>query len=357
MKRLLSLGIVLLMCLVISGCSVGSKPDKTVTEFIEAVKVFDSNRIASSINPSNTTNKDKVTDISNSDDDKYKKYFLDYIKSNAAKITYKIKGTKIENDSAIVTVDFKYIDGGPLFKATLADFFTKAMQEAFSGVQMTDEDSSNLFITSMQKQRETIPEAFIEKTVDIKCVKVDNKWYVDEPSDELLDVILSNINSIAKQFNQTNTSTNMNSNTVMEQAQKKNMTIVQKAAGDAVEFATIKVKVNNVEESQTISSEYSSPKVAKQGAKFIIVNLEVTNITNKTFTLNPDFIVVDNKNREFKTYSDSIGAIDDYLDYKELSPSIKETGNFVYELPADATSYSLVAAKAGTNELYIIKLK
>lgn len=73
--------------------------------------------------------------------------------------------------------------------------------------------------------------------------------------------------------------------------------------------------------------------------------------------VSPNLTIVDNKDREFKTYSDTIGAIDDYLDYKELSPSIKVTGNWVYELPADAISYKLISGKSGTNELYEILLK
>lgn len=39
------------------------------------------------------------------------------------------------------------------------------------------------------------------------------------------------------------------------------------------------------------------------------------------------------------------------------SPNIKETGDWLYELPEDATSYSLVVAKKDTNEIYMIKLK
>ncbi|EGW40103.1 hypothetical protein DOT_1975 [Desulfosporosinus sp. OT] len=36
---------------------------------------------------------------------------------------------------------------------------------------------------------------------------------------------------------------------------------------------------------------------------------------------------------------------------------IRENGNWVYELPTDATCYKLVTGKSGTNELYQIQLK
>lgn len=67
---------------------------------------------------------------------------------------------------------------------------------------------------------------------------------------------------------------------------------------------------------------------AKEGAKFVIVDIKLTNTTNKTFSFPPD-----------------------------LSLSIKETGYLVYEIPTDAMSYFLVVGKSGTNELYKIILK
>jgi len=158
----------------------------------------------------------------------------------------------------------------------------------------------------------------------------------------------------------TNTSTDTNSNqqeTAMEQAKKDNNIIIQKAVGEEITLATIKLKVTGSEEKKTISSSYGSPKVAKEGTKFVVVSMEVTNITNSKFSLPADFPLIDDKKREFSSYSDTIGGIDKYLDYRDLSPSVKETGVYVYEIPTDATSYSLAFAKAGSKDLYLVKLK
>lgn len=145
--------------------------------------------------------------------------------------------------------------------------------------------------------------------------------------------------------------------TTMEEAKKENMVLIPKPVGEEIKLATINVKVTGSEEQQTISSSYSSPKVAKEGTKFVIVSMEVTNTTDSEFSLPADFLLIDNKKREFSTYSDSIGGIENYLDYRELSPSVKETGVYVYEVPTDATSYSIAFAKAGSKDLYTIKLK
>ena len=360
MRKLVSL-LIIIGVFLISGCSSLSKPESTVSNFIEAGKKFDLTQMATMVNPSNSS---KVTDVmkeGKDSKDQYQKYFLDYIKENATKITYKVKESKVENDKATVTVDFKYLNGGPLLKATIGNVISKAISLAFTGVTMKDEDMNQMFISEMQKQKETVKDSFVEKTIDIKLVKANNKWYIDEPSDDLLNVFTSNFVSVGKEINNSmNTSSsneNQQSTTATETAKKDNMTIIPKNIGDEIQFASVKLKINRVEEKQTINAKYSSPKTAKEGAKFVIVNADLINTTNTAFTMSPNLTIVDNKDREFKTYSDTIGAIDDYLDYKELSPSIKETGNWVYELPTDATSYKLISGKSGTNELYEILLK
>lgn len=132
--------------------------------------------------------------------------------------------------------------------------------------------------------------------------------------------------------------------------------IITRAIGNEVELTTIKLKVNTVEERQNISSSYSSPKVAKEGAKFIVVNMDVINTTDKEFYFSPDFVLMDKQNRKFSYYSEMIGSIDNYL-VRDISPSIRENGNVVYEIPSDADGYSLMISKAGTNEVYQIVLK
>lgn len=154
----------------------------------------------------------------------------------------------------------------------------------------------------------------------------------------------------------TGTSSDTNGS-VMQQAKKEDMQTIEKAVGDEIALATMNLKVNSVEEKQILNPSYGSPKVAKEGTKFIVVGMDVINTTNSAFDFSPDLIVVDNKEREFSTYSDSIGAIDKYLNYRELSPSVEETGYLIYEIPSDGTNYSLMVAKAGTKELYKIVLK
>ena len=146
---------------------------------------------------------------------------------------------------------------------------------------------------------------------------------------------------------------------VMEEAKKEDFNEIVKSMGDEVEMATLKFKINKVEEQQTISSSYSSPKVAKEGTKFVVLDLDVTNTTNSSFSFYPDegFTLVDDKKREFQPYDETIGSIENYINSRELSPSVMESGVLVYELPNDSTSYKLVAFKAGSKDMFSIVLK
>lgn len=146
---------------------------------------------------------------------------------------------------------------------------------------------------------------------------------------------------------------------ILEQAKQESYKTIEKGIGDEVTLATIKFKVNKDEEKQTITSGYGTPKTAKPNAKFVIVDLTITNLTDSQFSFFPDdgFRLVDSNKREFQTYSDSIGSIANYLNSRELAPSIPQTGVLVYEIPSDATSYSLVIAKGGAEEIYKVILK
>lgn len=138
---------------------------------------------------------------------------------------------------------------------------------------------------------------------------------------------------------------------------KRNTNIVEKKLGEEFELATMKVKTNGIEEKQTINIPYSTPVIAKENAKFIVLNLDITNITKDGFVFDAAGMVLeDNQGRIFQSYGQYI-ALDNYLVYKQLSPNIIQNGVLVYELPNDATSYSLEINKGGTNDRYMVKLK
>lgn len=111
----------------------------------------------------------------------------------------------------------------------------------------------------------------------------------------------------------------------------KNAQIVE--VGTDMVFSTIRARVNSVRTANTISdsSIYSQPEVAGEGAVFVIINMTQTNITSTPF-LYSDFILIDDTGKNYSPYN-AIGSIDNYMDVRELSPDIPESGNAVYRVP------------------------
>ncbi len=145
-----------------------------------------------------------------------------------------------------------------------------------------------------------------------------------------------------------------------ETAENKTETkFIAKAMGDDVETKTYKFKINSAEEKASISSGYGNPQPASDGAKFIVVNMDITNMTNEKSTFFPDDILslADDQGKKFKTYDDTIGNIENYLNVQDLSPSILKKGVLVYEVPEQTAVYDLFIENEGTKEVYQVKLK
>jgi len=165
----------------------------------------------------------------------------------------------------------------------------------------------------------------------------------------ILEEATEELSDIFTEPNQQNIST--------PEIQQDEYTIIERKIGDEVELATIKFKVISSEEKQIINVQYGTPKVAKEGTKFIVIDLEITNITEAPFYfLNDGFGILDNKERLFSQYNDTF-SIGNSLNGITLSPDIKERGVFVYEIPQDSENYAMTIGKAGTNEAYAIVLK
>lgn len=154
---------------------------------------------------------------------------------------------------------------------------------------------------------------------------------------------------------------NNNSSTTTESTSEEapERKYTEKEIGEEIQLATLNYTVNEVTEEDVLTAEYSTPKSAAADAKFVVIDITLTNTTKGEYMFSPDeaFRLVDNSDREFTTYSESIGSIDNYLNYTDLSPSIKKTGKLVYEIPKDTTSYNLISRKAETEEYFRTKLK
>lgn len=199
MRRLLAIITILILSFSLSSCG-DPKPDEAIDKYLKAAQGFDIETMAAAIAPSNKEDVEETKTILEDEEDEYTKYFRDYLKTNAGKMTYKIVGSQVDGDKAVVNVDFRYVDGGPLIKATIAEVFSKMFGLAFTGVEITDEETGQIFITAMEEQSEIIPETYKEVSIPISCILEDGIWYISEIDDELSDVIMSGFITAGKEI-------------------------------------------------------------------------------------------------------------------------------------------------------------
>jgi hypothetical protein len=197
MKKIFNVFMAFTIIFGLCGCSLGAKPEAAVDGFLSAVQSFDLKSMQTYISTENngTSSESALAEFNLKDDSE--KYFMDYLKTCASKMTYTIKSSKVNGDKATVTVDFKYIDSTPFVKAVMSDVITQVFATAFSGTEFTDEQADKLFTDTIKKQESQVKDTYVEKTVDINCSKKDGKWII-ETNEDLEDVITANLVSAFK---------------------------------------------------------------------------------------------------------------------------------------------------------------
>jgi len=214
MKKLLVIFVLSIILFSLAGCgTVG--PEDTIDKFFTAAQKLDLISMAENTAPSNTEDRDEILTVFEGEEQEvFPKSVEDYLKTNARKMTYEITGSEVNGDKAVVTVDCKYVDGGRILKATIGELFAKLFGQAFSGVEMTDEENDQMFLNVMEDQIKTLGETFIEVTLNIDLVKMKGTWYIAESSDELLDVAASGFISVIKEISDSFPSTDVEENLI-----------------------------------------------------------------------------------------------------------------------------------------------
>ena len=187
-RKLFSIILAAIFVISLVGCS-SAKPEDTVDVFLKNTQELNLEKMAESMNPDLKDSFDEIT--SEESDDSLSDY-LDYFRKNAAKMTYEIKGAEVDGDSAVVTVDFKYVDGTDVLEDAFAKAFEEAISQAFAGKEMSEDEIEDLFIETLNSSESEGEETFATKTVKIDCGKKDNKWYIDDLDEDFFDVIFCN---------------------------------------------------------------------------------------------------------------------------------------------------------------------
>jgi len=231
----------------------------------------------------------------------------------------------------------------PSLKESMKQSINKSIEDISEG---EGESSNKIEIKEIKKEGKAA-EAILtngnNEEIQLSMVRTGRRWKV--------------VGISFDDFKKLNLKTDEDNKDQEEKKQAETQFIVR-AIGEEVSTKTFKLKVNSATEGETIVSKYGTPQPATDGAKFVIVNMDVTNLTDEKFMFSPDksISLVDDNGKKFETYDDTIGNIDDYLNVQDLSPSIVKKGVLVYEIPQDTSNYELFVENEGTEEIYQIRL-
>lgn len=361
--------VVFLLCtLTLTGC--GRNPKSVVNKFCEGMQAMDFEKM----NECLLNSSDTVENAFSSEDEEME-IFETFIREQSGNMKYKIVDSEVDGDEATVDVKFTYTDASPVITSTMAEYFSQGLALAFAGA--SEEQMSQLLLTTFQKQIEEATLNTITSTVEIKCKRQGREWKIADVSDDVANVLTCNIlkafESVGESFGGSNTmessensgasgtSNDMpvitigdssDDNTDDGEQGEEELVFTDIPVGQEVQLSTIKLTVLACKEATEIKGDFSS-STAQEGSKYVIYTVKVENTTKDPSEFSPsDIPLMDDQGRTFTCDTDATFSLDDYILYRETNPNMPETGSFVYNVPMDVTGYGFCVGHADTNENY-----
>ena len=192
MKRICNILFTLLLMLLVCACGSSAGPDSVVKEFSEAAKKLDWEAMSKGVKNGNFDSSIMETE------DEMTAQLIEFFKGEAKKITYTIDKSSVDGDKGVVDVTYKFTDATPIVKATMADYFMKAMDMAMGGA--SEEDLGKLFFDIFKEKAKAESLAQTEATIQFSCTKDNGKWIIDSVPEEMTNVITCNFAAATAQL-------------------------------------------------------------------------------------------------------------------------------------------------------------
>lgn len=196
-KKLFSIIIAALLLVSMIGCS-SSKPENAVNTLMKNAQKFDIDGIKETLRPELRDNDIATEGL---DSDETMNLYLDYFKDNAKKIKYSIGDIVVDDDFASVNVEVQYVDGIDALESAVIKLLKESFAGTFSGDEMSDEEMQEVVSTALTNYQSEHGDEFVTTSIVLECIKIDNKWYIDDLDDDFLNVIFCNFVSFMNSLN------------------------------------------------------------------------------------------------------------------------------------------------------------
>lgn len=185
----LSVILVLMITTTLVGCG-GNTPSNVVSEYFNKVKKGNAN-VQELFNIIEEDNQEIL------EEDKLSKELSDKLLKSMKKLTYKINSEEVNGDSAIVNVTVNSMDLGEVFAKVIQESFSYALAQAFSGMEMSDEEGEMYINDLFVKYLDEV--SYSEKTDNILLNKIDGKWKIDK-NESLTKLVMGIDSSVFESF-------------------------------------------------------------------------------------------------------------------------------------------------------------
>lgn len=193
MKKIISLIFIGVLVLGLAGCSKAPTPSETAAIFLDNIKA-------------DKGEKDGNTDFDLDDslgDGPIGEAFEEYVIPKIYDFDYEIKGEKISKknpDKAVVTVEITTYSIGKAYEEFLIEFIEVSIQKAEAG-EIDESDLDAISSEIITKKFKNMKKDY-KKNIELTLTKKDDKWVVDEPSNETIDAFTGGLFTTIMEFNQ-----------------------------------------------------------------------------------------------------------------------------------------------------------
>jgi hypothetical protein len=203
--------LVLITCILLAliGCSPNSEPEDppeiTIHRYVSAIRKADFSAQGREFDPLKYSQYDfEKFEFEGPYDSEGKRLILDsllnYVAYAAEKLEYEIVKIEIEDDQALATVNFTYIDCRPYLEDSLMQFAVWGIGVSSRGAKITLEMIAKRYSDILKENIGKHDGKYIVETIEIPMIVRKGKWYIKEFTDDLINLRVMGTERMDKQL-------------------------------------------------------------------------------------------------------------------------------------------------------------
>lgn len=172
------------------------KPVNTVKTFLGDVQKLNFDGMKAQLQSNDMSALDHA-DITN---DAYTAFFQNVNQ----KMSFDIKKTSfsLANGTANITAKIRYIDGSDIYKETITEFLKQIVSTAFSGEELTEEQTQQKLAALLEEKAGTLEDKFAETEITYPLIKAGGQWKIVALDAETVKFMSANFTNVQDEINQ-----------------------------------------------------------------------------------------------------------------------------------------------------------